>query len=116
MQFYFPDMSIPSNAQIQEVRFTFYHKEYISGDQHITDDYRHMIYCYDGSNWQSIETYPVNTTDWVNFTTSDFKALCVSTPQQANNIKIKVTYDPASQVGSYQYVDWAHVDVYYTLG
>lgn len=111
VQFDFPSLGVPSNKNILNATFKFWHWENLAGGSMPgSDASRHEISCWDG-NWVSIGTYNLNM-DNTSFSESSFDiSSCIDTPALANNINIRISFDPAFDAGGTQGIDYAEVIV-----
>ncbi|MBN3037082.1 MAG: hypothetical protein JW834_01410, partial [Candidatus Diapherotrites archaeon] len=110
----FPWMGLPGGAVIQDARVTILHKEYIMGSQIMTEDVRHMFRCRDPSqSWHDVETYDV-TDVWANYSSPNLLDYCMDDDNDAQ-IRVRMNFDPSSATGSFIYIDWARLEVQYTV-
>lgn len=111
-EFDFPSLGIGDDYGIDTVIFTARHYENLVAGWFDVDD-RHQIECYNGVEWEVIETWqwtPEDNMTWIYYVSPDLSS-CISTAALANDIHIRVTYDPADDTGAIQYFDWAQVEV-----
>lgn len=110
VQFSFPDMDIPPGMQIDNVTLTIVHRDDLAGGQFpLNEDYRKMVKCWDG-NWQDVGQYEVSEGEWANYTL-DISS-CVTNVDIANNLNIRINYDPAYDSGGKQDIDYVEVKIY----
>ncbi|MBS1266654.1 MAG: hypothetical protein MAG795_00622 [Candidatus Woesearchaeota archaeon] len=107
-EFDFPSLGLSENWVIDSVIFTVSHYEDLGGGALVEDD-RHQIQCYNGVDWQAINTWN-SSLAWDNYTSPDLST-CINTYDLANDIHIRMTFDPSVQTGPEQYIDFAQVEV-----
>lgn len=111
IQFDFPHIGVPSNRAIKNATFKFWHWENLAGgSMPATDPSRSEIECWNG-NWVSLGAYILNLDNTTFVETSSDISSCITSPELANNINIRVTFDPAFDAGGRQGIDYAEVAV-----
>lgn len=111
MQLDFPNLGITSTRSILNATFKVWHKEYLAGDTFPpSESNRHEIQCWNG-NWISLGTYPVNVNNYTFVEYSVDISNCIKTVELANNINLRMTFDPSSNYGGTLDVDYAEVIV-----
>lgn len=110
VQFDFPNLQIPSNKAIVNATFNVWHKEYLAGGtMPQADPNRHEVQCWNG-NWISMGTYAINENNSTFVKHSADISSCITSISLANNINIRFTFDPTSNLGT-QDIDYAEVIV-----
>ncbi len=112
VEFDFPNLGISGDYGINTVILTIRHYEDIQGGW-FDEDERHQIECYNNVEWISIGTWqwtPEDNMTWIYYISPDLSN-CISTVALANDIHVRITYDPADDTDAVQYIDWAQVEV-----
>ncbi len=111
VQFDFLDLGVP-DVPITNVDLTIRHRDDLTlqgqlNTQIEAHNVRHMIQCYNGAEWVDIEPYELslNATEYIEYNNIDIST-CVHDSDVANNIKIRMTFDPFDDTGSMLYVDY----------
>ena len=111
IQFDFPNLEIPSSKSILNATFKVLHKEYLAGGAlPANESNRHEIQCWNG-NWVSLGTYAINENNNTFSQHSVDISSCITTVGLANNINIRMTFDPYSNYGGTLDIDYAEVIV-----
>ncbi len=108
IEFDFPSLGISDNFVIDTVILTISHYENLGGGA-LPDDDRHQIECYNGVDWDPITTWNTSAV-WANYTSPDISS-CINIYTLANDIHIRMTFDPSVETGPEQYIDFAQVQV-----
>lgn len=112
VEFDFPNLGISSGYGIESVILTIRHYERLQSGWFDADD-RHQIECFNGVAWIAVEPYnwtPETDETWIYYISPDLSG-CISSASVANDIHIRITYDPADDTGAIQYIDWVQVEV-----
>lgn len=116
MTLLFPPLGIPANAVIQRVIVTVEHRE-TSIDQSagqdtglIRDD---VMVWRGGNNWAYVGDTTQSTTSDITYTSPDLSTW-VNTPTLANDVRVRVYYDPPA-LGDILYIDYATARISYTI-
>lgn len=112
VEFDFPNLGISDAYGIESVVFSMRHYENLDGGWFDADE-RHEIECYNGVSWETVDVWdwtPETNMTWIYYISPDLSS-CISTASVANDIHIRVEYDPADETGAEQYIDWAQVEV-----
>ncbi|RMF54367.1 hypothetical protein D6745_05615, partial [Candidatus Woesearchaeota archaeon] len=113
VEFVFPDFGFLDNGffDVSDARFMFKHRDNPKGGT-FPDNDRRQVQCYDGVNWNAVEVYALSPDDdaWVYYQSPDLSD-CIISPAVANNIKMRVTFDPSSDTGATQDIDYAYINV-----
>ncbi len=111
VQFNFQDLGVP-NVPITNVELTIIHRDDLTENGQLNTQIeahnkRHMIKCYNGDDWVDIEPYELslNASSYIEYTNIDIST-CIHNSSVANNMKIRMTFDPFSDTGSMLYVDY----------
>ena len=111
IQFDFPNLGILPNARITNVTFKVWYKEYFAGGVFQPNQPgRHELQCWNG-NWIAIGSYPNNNDNFTYVEHTADLSNCITSVALANNINVRLTYDPAYDAGGEQDVDYARVIV-----
>lgn len=111
IHFDFPNMGILANREIINVSMKVLHREYLSGGTFSpSDPDRHEIECWNG-NWVSLDTYEPYISNSTFFEEEIDLSSCITTVALANNINVRMTFDPAFDAGGTQDIDYAEVTV-----
>ena len=111
IQFDFPNLGITSNKAVMNATFKVWHREYLAGGTLPASEVsRHEIQCWNG-NWISLGAYNSNVQNVSFAEHSAAISSCITSVSLANNINIRMTYDPAFDAGGTQDIDYAEVIV-----
>ncbi|MFH1636823.1 MAG: hypothetical protein ABIB71_00180 [Candidatus Woesearchaeota archaeon] len=111
VQFNFPNLGITSSRRIVDVTLRIRHREESAGGSFPAgESSRRMIQCWNGV-WNDTATYTISASNstWA-YEETDLSG-CITTVNLANNINVRMTFDPAFDSGGFQDIDYAQVVV-----
>ncbi len=111
VEFDFSDLGVP-DVPITNVELTIKHRDDLTSQGQLNTQIeahnkRHMIKCYNGDEWVDVESYELslNASEYITYNNIDIST-CVHNSSVANNMKIRMTFDPFDDTGSMLYVDY----------
>ncbi|MFA6088730.1 MAG: hypothetical protein WC755_02610 [Candidatus Woesearchaeota archaeon] len=122
IDFTWGNFNIDDNETISQLKFTYVHRDRFNDDGVIdynspSEDYRHKIECKYNGSWLFLETYGLNRdqTVWNKYEILDISQ-CIDKPSDLNNFMMRVTFDPADNVGgSFSDIDFVELKAITTV-
>ncbi len=110
-QLSFPSLGIQPSKTILNASLTFFHRENLAGGAFPTgEDFRRKVYCWDGT-WREVGNYSASPDTSAFIETRLDLSSCIASVALANDINIRINFDPAFNINGFMDIDYAEVTV-----